>query len=183
MRPHHKSIVESKYVGKGTRIWAFAHVMPKAKIGEDCNIGEGCFVESGSSIGNRVTLKNGVCVWKGVHIDNDVFIGPHTVFTNDLKPVSRKSFRVVRTRVRDGVCIGANATIICGRTIGKNAFVGAGSVVTRDIPDYALAFGNPVRLKGFLCSCRKELKFIKGSARCACGKKYRKRRGKNVSPV
>lgn len=178
---HSKAIVESERIGERTRVWAFTHVMAGATIGEDCNVGEGCYVESGSSVGDRVTLKNGVSIWDGVSINDDVFIGPQASFTNDLWPrprAEREDLELVPTKVLNGASIGANATIVCGVTIGHYAFVGAGSVVTRDIPDFALCYGNPAKLKGFLCRCRLKLKFNKGRARCKCGKQYKKNKAK-----
>ena len=172
---HPKSLVESKRsVGSGTRIWAFAHVMRGSVVGHDCNIGDHAFIESGSFVGDRVTLKNGVSVWQEVTIEDDVFVGPNAVFTNDLLPVSRKRAKLLPTRVRKGSCIGANATIVCGITIGEYAFIGAGSTVTKNVPDYALFFGNPARLRGFLCRCRSKLNFSGRSASCDCGLKFKK---------
>ena len=181
---HPKAIVESKSVGKGTRIWPFTHVMKGASIGKDCNIGEHCYIETKSKIGNRVTIKNGVAVWDGVFIEDDAFIGPNTVFTNDLFPISRdwsrKKERFRKTFVKKGACIGANSTIICGVTIGRHAFVGAGSVVTKELPDYGLAYGNPARIYGFMCKCRRKLKFSSKTTKCHCGIKYKQLSTKKI---
>lgn len=172
---HPKALVETRSIGSGTRVWAFAHVMKGAVVGNDCNVGDHAFIESGVTVGDRVTIKNGVAVWNGVTLEDDVFVGPNAVFTNDLRPISRdERFLLTKTIVRRGSAIGANATVVCGTTIGRNSFVGAGSVVTRDIPDHALAYGNPARVRAYLCSCRKELTFKSGRARCVCGKNYRK---------
>jgi serine acetyltransferase len=171
---HSKALVETSQVGAGTRVWAFAHVMKGARVGKDCNIGDHCYVEGKCVIGDRVTIKNGVSVWDAVTVENDVFIGPNAVFTNDLFPISRKQGEFVKTLVRTGSCIGANSTIICGVEIGRCAFVGAGSVVTRNVPDFALAYGNPARIRGYLCRCRKKIKFTSSSVRCVCGLRYRK---------
>ncbi len=167
---HPRSLVESRHIGAGTRVWAFAHVMKGAVIGRDCNIGDHSFIEDGVTIGNRVTIKNGVSVWRGVALEDDVFVGPNAAFTNDRFPMSRQtSFKLEPTRVGRGSAIGANATIVCGVTIGSNAMIGAGSVVTQDIPSNTLAYGNPAKVRAYLCDCRKKLKITAGRARCKCG--------------
>lgn len=173
---HPQSLVEPKSkIGKGTRVWAFAHVMKGAVVGRDCNIGDHAFLETGSVVGNRVTVKNGVSIWEGVTLEDDVFVGPNVVFTNDLFPISRVRSKLLPTRVGKGSCIGANATIICGITVGQYAFIGAGSVVTKDVPNHALCYGNPAKLHGFLCYCRRPLKFSGRAASCKCGLKFKKR--------
>lgn len=171
---HPKALVEdARSIGSGTRVWAFAHVMKGARVGRDCNLCDGCFIETGSVVGDRVTVKNGVSIWEKVHIGDDVFIGPNAVFTNDLRPVSRRRDDLRPTFVGQGSCIGANATVLCGLTIGRYAFVGAGSVVTRDVPDHALVYGNPARAHGWLCRCRRTLEFRAGACRCVCGARYK----------
>jgi UDP-2-acetamido-3-amino-2,3-dideoxy-glucuronate N-acetyltransferase len=147
---HPQSLVESGNVGAGTRIWAFAHVLPGARIGVDCNICDHVFIENDVSVGDRVTVKCGVQLWDGVTLENDVFIGPNVTFTNDPFPRS-KVFpdAFARTLVRQGASIGANATILPGLTIGVNAMIGAGSVVTRDVPPNAIVVGNPARITGY----------------------------------
>lgn len=180
---HSKALVETRRVGSGTNVWAFAHLMKDVTVGRDCNIGDHTFVENGVRLGNRVTVKNGVSVWRGVAVEDDVFIGPNVAFTNDRFPVSRnRDFKLESTRVKRGSAIGANATVICGVTIGAHSLIGAGSVVTRDVPDHAMVYGNPARLHGYLCSCRKPLAFRAGKAACACGRKYRKSAG-GVTPA
>ena len=170
---HPHALVESKpSVGAGTRVWAFAHLMKGSAVGNDCNIGDHAFLEAGSRLGDRVTVKNGVSIWRKVTIEDDVFVGPNAVFTNDLFPVSRARPTLLPTRVRKGSCIGANATVLCGVTIGRYAFVGAGAVVTRDVPDHALCLGNPAGVRAFLCRCRRRLRFSASRASCPCGLKF-----------
>ena len=157
---HPQGLCESDDVGPGTRVWAFAHVLPGAVIGVDCNIGDHAFVEGGARIGDRVTVKNGVLVWDGVTIEDDVFLGPGVVFTNDLKPrahIKRGGDQLLPTLVREGVTLGANATVVCGVTIGAHAFVAAGAVVTRDVPDFAFMAGNPAVQRGSVCKCGERL--------------------------
>jgi UDP-2-acetamido-3-amino-2,3-dideoxy-glucuronate N-acetyltransferase len=140
---HPQALVESKNIGSNTRIWAFVHVLPGAQIGEDCNICDFVLIENNVIIGDRVTIKSGVQLWDGMRIDDDVFIGPNATFTNDRFPRSKQPFTLLETRIKQGASIGANATILPGITIGKNAMVGAGSVVTSDVPDNTLVVGNP----------------------------------------
>jgi len=138
---HSQALVETEDIGPNTRIWAFAHVMNGAQIGSNCNIGEHAFIESGVKLGNNVTVKNGVCLWKGVTVEDDVFLGPNCVFTNDPNPrayIKKKESELLPTLVQQGATVGANATILCGVTIGSHAFVGAGAVVLRSIQAFAL---------------------------------------------
>ncbi len=168
---------ESRAVGEGTRVWAFAHVLPGAAIGRNCNICDHAFVEGAATIGDRVTVKNGVLIWDGVSIEDDAFIGPAVVFTNDLTPrahVRKHGEELLRTVVRCGATIGANATIVCGITIGRHAFVAAGSVVTRDVGDHVLVAGNPARPAGFVCRCGRPLD---DELACSCGRTYHLRDG------
>jgi len=147
---HGNALVESDKVGNGSRIWAFAHILPGAVIGEDCNICDHTFIENDVDIGNRVTIKCGVQIWDGVTLEDDVFIGPNATFTNDPYPRSKQyPERFSRTLVRRGASIGANATIHPGITIGMNAMIGAGAVVTRDVPPNAIVFGNPAKIEGY----------------------------------
>ncbi len=170
---HEKGWCESNNIGKNTRIWAFTHIMEGAQIGVNCNIGEHCFIENDVIIGNDVTIKNGISIWDGVRIEDKVFLGPHMVFTNDLLPRSKVyHYEVIRTFIKYGASIGANATIICGITIRKFAMIGAGSVVTKDVPDYALIFGTPAKIKGYVCECGKRLEFQNNIAKCVCGLKF-----------
>jgi UDP-2-acetamido-3-amino-2,3-dideoxy-glucuronate N-acetyltransferase len=170
---HERALCESDDVGPRTRIWAFAHVMAGSRVGADCNVGDHAFVESGAWIGDRVTVKNGVAIWDKVTVEDEVFLGPNLVFTNDLRP--RAGFRkppeqFLPTVVRRGATLGANATIVCGVTIGVAAFVGAGCVVLRDVPAHALLVGNPARQIGWVCSCGEELP---DALVCRCGRAYR----------
>jgi acetyltransferase-like isoleucine patch superfamily enzyme/dTDP-4-dehydrorhamnose 3,5-epimerase-like enzyme len=144
---HPQALVESQHIGRGTRIWAFAHVLPGAVIGEDCNICDHTFIENDVVIGNRVTIKCGVQVWDGLRIEDDVLVGPNATFTNDPMPRSQQHLRERPvTYIRRGASIGANATILPGITIGQNAMVGAGAVVTRSVPPHAVVVGNPARI-------------------------------------
>ena len=148
---HAQGICESNFIGEGTRIWAFSHVLPDAKIGSECNICDHVFIENDVVIGNRVTIKNGVQVWDGIRIGNDVFIGPNVTFTNDVFPRSKQyPEKFMETIVEDGASIGANATILPGLRIGSKAMVGAGAVVTRNIPPNAIVVGNPARICGYV---------------------------------
>lgn len=150
---HEKSLCESLTIGKGTRVWAFAHILPKAVLGEDCNVCDGVFIENDVVVGNRVTIKCGVQLWDGVTVEDDVFIGPNVTFTNDRFPRS-KVFpeQFAKTVIRKGASIGANATILPGLEIGPGAMVGAGSVITRSVPPNAIAVGNPARIIGYVDS-------------------------------
>jgi len=148
---HPRALVESARIGARTRIWAFAHVLPEAVIGADCNICDHVFIENQVVVGDRVTIKSGVQLWDGVVLDDDVFVGPNATFTNDPFPRSRQwQDRVPRTVVRTGASIGANATILPGLTIGRGALVGAGAVVTHDVPANAIVIGNPAYIHGYV---------------------------------
>ena len=147
---HPNALCESTSIGDRTRVWAFAHVLPGAVIGEDCNICDGVFVENEVTIGDRVTIKCGVQVWDGVTLEDDVFVGPNATFTNDVFPRSGQHLESYPTTlVQKGASIGGNATILPGVKIGTGAMVGAGSVVTRDVPEYAIVVGNPARITGY----------------------------------
>ncbi|HEX7501070.1 MAG TPA: WxcM-like domain-containing protein, partial [Polyangia bacterium] len=144
---HPQALVESKNIGKGTRIWAFAHVLPGAVVGEDCNLCDHAFIENDVVLGDRITVKCGVQLWDGLRIEDDVFIGPNAAFSNDPYPRSRQHLaQYPVTTLRHHASIGANATILPGLTIGQYAMVGAGAVVTRSVPPYAVVVGNPARI-------------------------------------
>jgi acetyltransferase-like isoleucine patch superfamily enzyme/dTDP-4-dehydrorhamnose 3,5-epimerase-like enzyme len=154
---HETAIVETSHVGDGTRVWAFAHVLPGARIGRNCNICDHVFIENDVVVGDGVTVKSGVQLWDGLRLEDDVFVGPNATFTNDPFPRSRKrpaSFS--QTIVRRGASIGANATILPGRTIGQFAMVGAGAVVMHDVPPYAIVVGNPAHIRGYVDARLKE---------------------------
>lgn len=167
-------VEEGAHVGRRSRIWQFCVILPGATVGEDCNICAHCLVEGSVTIGSRVTVKSGVQLWDGATLEDDVFIGPNVTFTNDSFPRSRQPFQPVKSTVLTGASIGANATILPGVSIGRWAMVGAGSVVTRDVPDYALVLGNPARFRAWICRCGTTFQVSDGSvARCACGQSYR----------
>lgn len=157
---HPHALVETPYIGEGTRVWAFAHVMSGAVIGAQCNLGDHCFIENGARVGDRVTIKNGVSVWRGVRIEDDAFVGPGVVFTNDRRP--RAFIRVpegelLTTRVGRGATLGARSTILCGLEVGEYAFIAASATVTRDVPAHALMIGSPARQQGWVCRCAHQL--------------------------
>lgn len=178
-RINEKALVDECEIGPETRVWAFAHILENAKVGARCNLGEGVFVEGGAVIGDDCIIKNGVAVWEGVRLGNKVFIGPNAVFTNVGRPrAARKdlySARFMTTEVQEGVTIGANATILCGVSIGRYAFIGAGSVVLRDVPAHTLVIGNPGRGRGWVCRCAARLG--EDLVCRECGLRYR--RGEN----
>ena len=169
---HEKALVSpNAQIGDRTRIWAFANVQEGAVIGSDCNICDGCFVEKGAVLGSHVTLKNHVCIWDGVTLEDEVFVGAGATFINDRNPRSNRkdAWVLERTVVKKGASIGANATILCGIIIGDHAFVGAGSVVTRDVPPFSLVVGSPARFAGHVCQCGHKMNH---ALTCVCGKKY-----------
>ena len=168
---------EGAKIGAGTTIWHFSHVMSGAVVGPDCHIGQNVVIGGKAKLGRNVKVQNNVSVYDEVILEDDVFCGPSMVFTNVINPRSHivRKHEYRQTLVRRGASIGANATIVCGHTIGAYAFIGAGTVVTHDVPDYALVLGNPGRVKGYMCACGVQLRFEGDEATCsACGLRYEK---------
>jgi len=179
---HESSYVDAgAVVGAGTKIWHFSHVMPGAVIGERCNLGQNVVVMPGTRLGNNVKVQNNVSIYEGVELEDDVFCGPSCVFTNVVNPrshISRKA-EYRPTLVRRGATIGANATILCGTTLGAWCFIGAGAVVREDVPAYALMVGVPARQVGWMCHCGVRLELSRGAGTCAaCGAEYREDGGR-----
>lgn len=177
---HESSYVDEPCeIGAGTKIWHFSHIMRTSRIGKKCNIGQNVVVSPGCVIGDNVKIQNNVSVYTGVTLEDDVFCGPSMVFTNVINPrshVERKD-EYKDTLVKRGATIGANATIVCGITLGRYAFVGAGAVVTRDVPDFGVVYGSPAKLGNWACRCGLMLEFErsekgKETARCNCGVAY-----------
>ena len=162
-------------IGEGSRVWAGTHVMDGAQVGRNSNIGEHCFIEGGVTIGDGVTVKNNVALYNGAEIEDDVFLGPSCVFTNVVNPrafISRKN-AFKKTVVKRGASIGANATVICGCIVGRYALIGAGAVVTKNIPNYAMAYGCPAEVRGWVCRCGVKLVLQAKQSRCPeCGETY-----------
>lgn len=162
-------------IGSGTKIWHFSHIMSGASIGENCNIGQNVFIAPGAKLGNNVKVQNNVSIYTGVICEDNVFLGPSAVFTNIINPRSliEKKDEFKQTLVKMGASIGANATIVCGVTIGSYSIVGAGSVVTKDVPDYALVYGVPAKNMGWVCECGEKIIFDGPKSECShCAKQY-----------
>lgn len=176
---HESSYVDEPCsIGDNTKIWHFSHVMSGCSIGDNCNIGQNVVVSPGVKIGNGCKIQNNVSLYTGVICEDDVFLGPSCVFTNVINPrspINRKD-EYRQTIVKKGASIGANATIVCGHNVGRYAFVGAGSIVTKDVPDFALVVGNPARIHGWICKCGEKLDFGESqAAECKkCKERYRK---------
>ena len=173
---HESSYVdEGCEIGEGTKIWHFSHIMQGCKIGKRCNIGQNVVVSPDVVLGDGCKVQNNVSIYTGVICEDGVFLGPSCVFTNVINPrafIERKS-EYRRTVIKKGASIGANATIVCGHDVGRYAFVGAGAVVTKDVPDYALVYGCPAEVRGWVCRCGEQIRFSGGMAVCAaCGKTY-----------
>jgi UDP-2-acetamido-3-amino-2,3-dideoxy-glucuronate N-acetyltransferase len=182
---HESSYVdEGATIGAGSKIWHFCHIMPGAVIGERCNLGQNVVVMNGTRLGNNCKVQNNVSIYEGVELEDDVFCGPSMVFTNVINPrahVSRKD-EYRRTLVRRGTSIGANATIVCGVTLGEYCFVGAGAVVTKNVPAYALMAGVPARRIGWMCQCGERLPEGERMHCSACGREY-ERSSEGIRPV
>lgn len=158
---HTNAVIETDQIGEGTRIWAFTHILPGARLGSDCNICDHVFIENDVVIGDRVTIKCGVQIWDGLRIEDDVFIGPNATFTNDLFPRSKQYPETfAKTVIHQGASIGANATILAGNSIGRNAMIGAGAVVTKNVPPNAIVVGNPARITGYVSTEPVQQNFI-----------------------
>jgi len=172
------TVDDGAIIGAGSKVWHYSHIMGTAQIGEDCSLGQNVFIADHVRVGNGVKIQNNVSLYEGVILEDDVFCGPSCVFTNVYNPRSAvpKKDQYLKTHIKHGVSIGANATIICGNTIGEFAFIGAGTVVTKDIPPFALVYGNPSRVMGWVCYCGEKLKFINDeSASCSdCTREYSK---------
>ena len=170
-------------IGEGTKIWHNSQILRGAEIGKNCKIGHNCFISGKAKIGNNVKLESNIDVWDLVTLEDWTFVGPSAVFTNDKNPRAKypkKKFpqygKWLPTLAKEGTTIGANATILCDLTIGKWAFIGAGAVVTEDVPDYAIAVGVPAKIIGWVCECGNKLKFEKGKSICKiCKRKYSKK--------
>lgn len=169
-------------IGDGTKVWINSQIRENSSIGEDCIISKDTYIDFDVVIGDRCKIQNGVSVYHGVVIEDDVFVGPNATFTNDFYPraFSGDSWKVYRTLIRRGASIGANATIVCGRTLGEYCMVGCGSVVTKDVPPHALVVGNPARISGYVCECGQKLD---KTGKCPqCGKQYDMQNLKNNKP-
>src|SRR5690606_14887909 len=159
---HETAVIdEGCSIGKGTKIWHFSHIMPNCEIGENCNLGQNVVVSPGVVLGKNVKVQNNVSIYTGVICEDDVFLGPSMVFTNVINPRSaiRRRDQYMKTTVKTGASIGANATVVCGNDIGRFAFIGAGAVVTKEVPDYALVVGNPARQIGWMSEFGHRLNF------------------------
>jgi UDP-2-acetamido-3-amino-2,3-dideoxy-glucuronate N-acetyltransferase len=152
------AVVKTVNIGEDTKIWQFTVILENAVIGKNCNINSHCFIENDVIIGDNVTVKCGVQVWDGIRLENNTFVGPNVTFTNNKKPRSKQyPDEFEKTMVKEGASIGANSTILSGLSIGKYSMIGAGSVVTKDIPDHTLWYGNPARFSGYVCDCGTKL--------------------------
>lgn len=175
---HESSYVdEGSFIGEGTKIWHFCHIMKGARIGKNCNIGQNVVISPGVVLEDRVKVQNNVSVYTGVYCEEGVFLGPSCVFTNVHKPraLIEKKDQYLETRLKKGATVGANATVICGNTLGKFCLVGAGSVVTKDVKDYEIVVGNPAEFIGYACECGEKLVKNNDVYLCpVCGRKYKK---------
>jgi len=175
---HESSYIdEGAQIGEGTAVWHFCHIMKDCQIGRNCSIGQNVVIHPAVILGNNLKIQNNISIYSGVTCEDDVFLGPSVVFTNVLNPrsfINRKT-EFKRTLICRGASIGANATIVCGNTIGRYALIGAGAVVTKDVPDFSLILGNPGRIRGWVCLCGETLNFVEDRAECpVCHISYEK---------
>jgi UDP-2-acetamido-3-amino-2,3-dideoxy-glucuronate N-acetyltransferase len=187
------SVHESSYVdddveiGAGTKIWHFCHILSGVRLGRDCRIGQNVVIGPKVCVGNNVKIQNNVSIYQGVVLEDDVFCGPSIVFTNVATPRSgiprNRAEDFLPTLVKRGATLGANATIVCGNTIGEYAFIGAGAVVTREVPAYALVYGNPARQHGWACECGLRLHFSQATATCECGREFRQLTANRIEEI
>ena len=185
---HESSYVdEGCEIGEGTKIWHFCHIQSGAKIGKGCSLGQNVNVSNNVTIGDGCKLQNNVSLYEGVELEDHVFCGPSCVFTNDLTPRARYPkgrANYKRTLIKEGASIGANATIVCGHTVGRCALIGAGAVVACDVPDFALMLGVPARFAGYVCRCGERMPFENAEAVCrVCGRNYRLNENKEVEEI
>jgi UDP-2-acetamido-3-amino-2,3-dideoxy-glucuronate N-acetyltransferase len=185
---HESSFVDDNVlIGKGTKIWHFSHILSNVSLGKNCIIGQNVCIGPNVKIGNNVKIQNNVSVYEGVILEDDVFCGPSMIFTNVYIPRSahpKKRNEYLETLVKKGSTIGANSTIVCGITLGEHSFIGAGSVVTKDIPAYAIAYGVPSKIHGWICECGNKIVFTDNKAVCnKCGKKYKKINEKTIECI
>ena len=186
-RVHPTSLVSDlAEIGNDTQIWLFCQVRERVRIGKGCIFGKGVYVDADVTIGYNVKIQNNASIYTGVTIEDGVFVGPHVCFTNDKVPravnpdMSLKSaddWHVMKTLVKAGAALGANATIVCGVTVGRWAMVGSGAVVTKDVPDHALVIGNPARIAGWVCACGERVELAGDTATCTCGRTLARRAG------
>jgi UDP-2-acetamido-3-amino-2,3-dideoxy-glucuronate N-acetyltransferase len=178
---HRSSYVDNGVkIGNNTRIWHFSHIIKGSEVGNDCRIGQNVVIGPHVRIGNGCKIQNNISIYEGVRLEDHVFCGPSCVFTNVFNPRSEipRMNEKRDTLVKEGATIGANATIICGHTLGRYSFIGAGAVVTKDVPAYAIVYGNPAKQAGWVCECGTKLRFVRGAAACIdCGEKYIKKGG------
>ena len=185
---HESSYVdEGCVIGEGTKIWHFCHIQSGAKIGKKCSLGQNVNVSNNVTVGDGCKIQNNVSLYEGVELEGNVFCGPSCVFTNDLTPRAkypkgRANYK--KTLIKEGASIGANATIVCGHTVGRCALIGAGAVVASDVPDYALMLGVPSRIAGYVCRCGERLTFQENNAQCrVCGRNYQMNTNQEVEEI